>query len=277
MTLTDGNASIQQRRTGGASGFLRLTGVIWFIAAAIGQAAFIYFILAFYTPRTLSGDYAAWNDKLLIDGHIEGDGLGNVMFAAHVFGAALMTFGGLLQLVPQVRARLPALHRWNGRLFVIAACGLALGGLWLTWGRGTYLSLISAVAVSLNGVLILWFTIAALRLAIQRRFDDHRRWAMRAFIAVNGVWFLRVGMMAWVIGNQGPVGMNRQMSGPADIMLIFGCYLIPLAVLEVYFAAQRSASEAAKWCAGGLVLAMTGVMGLGIFGAVTLMWGPHIW
>ncbi len=255
---------------------LRRAGLIWFLTAAAGQAAFIYFIVVYYGGRTLAGDFAGWNDKPIITGHVPGDRMGNVMFALHVLPAAIITLGGLLQLIPQIRNRWPAWHRWNGRLFLFIAYGMACTGLILTWGRGTYLSVISGIAISLDGVLILIFGALAWRLAVKGDFDAHRRWAMRTFMVVNGVWFFRVGIMAWLILNQGPVGMTENLDGPADIALAFGCYLIPLAVLELYFAAQRSETPGPKYAVAALVFVMTGVMSVGIFGTVALMWGPFL-
>ena len=61
-----------------------------------------------------------------------------------------------------------------------------------------------------------------------------------------------------------------------DVVLTFGSYLIPLAVLELYFAAQRAKRP-------GLKLLATAVVGLaalftaaGVFGTVTLMWLPEL-
>lgn len=260
----------------GADRFLRATGTIWFAVAAVGQIAFVYFIIAFYGTRTAVGDYAGWNDKPLIDGHIAGDAVGNATFAAHVLLAAVVTLGGLLQLVPQVRRAIPALHRWNGRVFLVIAYVMATSGLWLSIARGTYLSVVSAVAIGVNALLILAFATLAWRLAATRRFDAHRRWAMRTFMVVNGVWFLRVGMMGWIFINQGPVGMTQTMSGPADIVLVFGCYLIPLAILEVYLAAQRAQAPTAKIAAGALVVAAAAFTAVGVFGTVAFMWAPHL-
>lgn len=248
----------------------------WFAVAAVGQAAFIWMIIAHYGRKTAAGDLAGWNDKPLIKGYLAGDAAGNVMFAIHVLLAAVVTLGGLLQLVPALRRRAPSLHRWNGRLFFVAAYVMALGGLWLTWGRSTYLSPVSAVSVSLNGVLILVFSSLAWRWAVARRIEAHRRWAMRAFLAVNGVWFLRVALMAWVLASGGGLGMNRTLSGPADIALQFGSYLVPLAVLEAYFHAQRSPSAAVRRRVAILLVAMTIVMAAGIGGAVAFMWGPYM-
>ena len=254
---------------------LRRSGLIWFCVAAIGQAAFIWMILAHFGRRTLVGDFAGWNDKPLIKGYVPGDDAGNLMFAVHVLLAAVVTLSGLMQLVPILRRRAPGLHRWNGRVFLTTAVVMAVGGLWLTWGRGTYLSLISAIAASVDGVLILAFAAQAWRTAVQRDFDAHQRWAMRAFLAVNGVWFLRVGLMAWAIATGG-LGMNQTLSGPADVVLQFGAYLIPLAVFEAYWRAGRSAKPAARrLTAAGMALAAA-VTALGVFGAVAFMWGPYM-
>jgi hypothetical protein len=255
---------------------LRRSGLAWFLVAAAGQGAFIWMILAHYGRNTLAGDPAAWNDKPLIKGYVAGDDAGNVMFAVHVLLAAVITLGGLMQLIPAIRRRAPALHRWNGRLFFVIAYLMAIGGLWLTWGRGTYLSLISAVSVSLNGVLILVCCAVAWRMAMKRRFDVHRRWAMRAFLVVNGVWFLRVALMAWVLITGGGLGMNRTLSGPADVALQLGSYLLPLAVLEIYLRAQDSRRAWVKRLGAAVVILATALTALGVGGAVLFMWGPYM-
>ncbi len=255
---------------------LRRSGLLWFLVAAMGQGAFIWMIIAHYGRKTVAGNLAGWNEKPLIKGYVAGDNLGNAMFAVHVLLAAVVTFGGLLQLLPAIRRRAPALHRWNGRLFFTIAFVMAAGGLWLTWGRHTYLSLISAISVSLNGALILLFAALAWRLAARRKFDAHRRWAMRAFLVVNGVWFLRVAIMAWVLISGGGLGMNHTLSGPADVVIQFGSYLVPLGVVEAYFHAQRSSRPVIKYRVAGLVLGMTLVTVGGIAGAVAFMWGPYM-
>jgi hypothetical protein len=256
---------------------MRWSGVAWFSVAAAGQLAFIGFILAFYGVRTLSGRFEAWNDKPLIKGYVGGDDIGNAVFAAHVLLAAVLTLAGLMQLIPGLRRPPPRLHRWTGRLFLTLAAVMALSGIWLTVVRETWLSSLSAVAILLDGVLILVFGAIALRQALRRRFEAHRQWAMRTFMVVSGVWFLRVGLMGWVLVNRGPVGMTDRMSGPADIVLTFGSYLIPLAMLELWFAAGRAHGPGLKLFAALLVSAAALFTALGVFGTVALMWGPYLW
>ena len=259
-----------------ASKALRWSGMLWFIIAAVGQTAFIGFIVAFYGARTVTGDFSGWNDKPLIDGYIEGDDTGNLIFAAHVLLAAVVTLGGLMQLIPAIRRKLPGLHRWTGRTVLVIAGFMALSGIWLALVRGTYLSLISNVAILIDALLILVFAGFAWRNAIKRRFEPHRMWAMRTFMVVSGVWFLRVGLMGWVVLNRGPAGMTADMSGPIDSVMTFGSYLIPLAVLELYFAAQRSPGVILKVLAAAVVVAAAAFTALGVFGTVAFMWGPYL-
>lgn len=263
-------------KTGAADRWLRRAGGLWFGTALIGQAGFIAFIVLYYGTRTLSGQFAAWNDKPIIKGYVAGDLSGNIMFAAHVLLAAVITLGGLMQLIEPLRRRFPALHRWNGRLFMLTALFMALGGIWLTWGRNTQLSQVSAIAITLNGALIVVCALIAWHHALRRRFDRHRSWAMRTFMLVNGVWFLRVGIMAWVLLNQGPVGMDGKLSGPADIALVFGCYLLPLGGLELYMWADRQGRALIKGLTAFAVCAATLFMALGIGGTIFLMWGPYM-
>lgn len=255
---------------------LRGASLLWLTVAAIGQMAFIGFILAFYGVRTAAGNFAAWNDKPLIDGYVQGDDLGNVVFAAHVLLASVVTLCGLMQLVPALRRKWPRLHRWSGRTFMVIALFMALSGVWLAVVRGTYLSVISAVAILINAVLILVFVGLAWRHAVKRRFEQHRRWAMRTFMVVSGVWFLRVGLMGWVLINHGPVGMNKTMSGPADIVMTFGSYLIPLAILELYEAAKRSASGPLKTLTAAVLAVAAAYTAAGVFGTIAFMWGPYL-
>jgi uncharacterized membrane protein len=180
----------------------------------------------------ISGDFAAWErNKGLIDGHIAGDAVGNLVFLAHVALAAILTFGGALQLFPQIRSRAIVFHRLNGRLFVLAAIAAAAGGLYLIWVRGTGMKsgLAESISITLNGLFIFACAGLAWRAARRKDIPAHQRWATRLFLVVNGVWFLRVGLMAWRLVTQGAFGME-----PFFTIWNFGSYLAPLALYELY-------------------------------------------
>ncbi|WP_332770411.1 DUF2306 domain-containing protein [Phenylobacterium sp.] len=257
-----------------AAGALEAAAKLWFAAAVIGQGLFVFYILAAYGPTTLSGDFAAWNqNKQLLKGYVPGDTAGNLAFAAHVLMAAVVTFGGTLQLVPQIRARAPAVHRWIGRAFLSTAILASLVGLYMVWVRPTGDSGANAIAISLDAVLILTFAGLAWRTAMARDFVRHRRWAMRTFMVANGVWFLRLGIVAYGFISK-PFGDAAPSMGTFFDIWNFGCYLVPLAILELYFLAKaRGGPRGRLAMAGGLVTA-TGLMSLGIAGTWFGMFAP---
>lgn len=266
-----------QTRRGGysAQSILKATGIAWFIPAAIGQWLFAYYVIAAFGPETVSGEWSAWNETRLIQGFTAGDLIGNLAFISHVLLAAIVMIGGTLQLFPPLRKRFPAVHRWTGRTYMTVAVFLAVGGIWMIWGRSTLLNPIGAWGTTINGVLIVIAAAIALNFAIRRQIDRHRRWAMRLFLLVSGVWFTRLGYMAWSILTGG-AGISRTMDGPFDLFIAFGSYLVPLAVLEIYFAASDSRSASFKLSAAGLTLAAATVTAIGVFGAWTIMWSPHV-
>lgn len=253
---------------------LKGSAALWFLTAVIGQWIFAFYVVAFYGGSALRGDTEAINNNL-VHGIIQGDIIGNVAVVTHLVLAVIITFGGPLQIVPQFRNRFPFLHRLNGRLYMATAFMISIGGLYMIWTRGTIGGLAQHLAISLNAVLIIVFAALALRHAIAREISTHRRWALRLFLAVSGVWFFRVGLMLWTSANKGPVGFDPvTFTGPFLNFLAFAQYLLPLAILELYFRTRASSPNQLVMAASLLVL--TVMTGMGIFAATTGMWLPRI-
>src|SRR5205085_11317910 len=135
---------------------LKAAAKFWFVVAVAGQWAFFYYISRFYGSSTLQCNFQLWTRyKMLIKGYVTGDTAGNLAFAAHALLAGIIAFGGALQLIPQIRARAMAVHRWNGRLFLVTALGVSLSGFYMNWVRHAQQSVIGAIGTTLNGVLII--------------------------------------------------------------------------------------------------------------------------
>lgn len=252
-----------------AQGALKAAGRLWFVTAVIGQWAFLYYIAAFYGPSTLTGHFEAWRrNKMLNMSYVQGDTAGNLTFAAHVLLAAVIAFGGALQIVPQIRARVPALHRWNGRLFMTVALGLAISGLYIVWVRERS-DLVGGLGVSINAAAIIVCVSLAWRKAVARDFVAHRRWALRAWIAGNGQWFTRVGFMAVAV-------LNRTWAGPFFAFWVFASTLVPLAVLELYLRADKDGGQRGRFAVAASLLVLTALTGVGIAGVYFAMWRPLI-
>jgi hypothetical protein len=254
---------------------LQASARFWFLTAVVGQWAFVYYIAAFYGGAAIQGELARWN-KVLVGGYVAGGTLGNVVLAAHLLLAVVITAGGPLQLVPWIRTRALPLHRWNGRLYILTAVIISLAGLYMVWTRGTAGGPLLRVGISLNGVLILICAALAWRFALARRIEAHRRWALRTFILVSGVWFFRVGLMFWIMLNKGPVGVGGDFDGPFVRLWAFGCYLLPLAVLELYLRARDQAGPTGKAAMAGALLVLTVATGIGVFGAAMGLWLPRV-
>ncbi len=250
-----------------AGGALRGAGGVWFLVALAGQWAFFYYIAAFYGTSTLSGNLEVWNRLQAIGRtpYVAGDTAGNMAYAAHALGAGIIAFGGALQLIPQIRTYAPAFHRWNGRLFLLTVTALSLSGFYLVWVRDTAPSSIDGLSTTFNGVLILVFAALALRNAMARNIDVHRRWAMRLYLVSNAQWFLRVGVFSYFVVN-GALGNKAEFTDPFIRFWTFGCYLVPLAVLQLYFHARDRGGSLTRFAMAGGLLAMTGLMAVGIFG-----------
>lgn len=254
---------------------LKAAAASWFVVAVLGQLMFVVYVIGFFGRAAVRGEFAAW-DKVLTHGIILGDTAGNLVVFLHLGFASLVTVGGILQLVPKIRQLAPTFHRWNGRVYLASALVMSVGGLIMVWTRGAAGALSQDIAISIMALLIIGCAVMAYRHARARRIDVHRRWALRLFLVVSGGWFFRIGLMFWILVNQGPVGFDPEtFQGPAITTLSFAQYLVPLAVLELYIRAQRSGPRGRFAMAAGLGV-LTLVMTVGIVAASMILWLPNL-
>lgn len=259
-----------------ASGALTASARLWFCVAVAGQLLFAAYVLVFYGGAVAGANLALWN-KVLPRGYVPGDTAGNLAVGAHMLMAVIITLAGALQLLPRLRVRAPRFHRWNGRLYVVLAVAASLIGLYMVWVRGSLGSFTQHLAISLNAVLIVLCAVMAVRHARARHLAAHRRWALRLFLVVSGVWFFRVGLTFWILINKGPVGFDPvTFQGPFLVLLTFAQTLVPLAVLELYLRAQQGSGAALRAATAAAIAALTVAMGVGIFAAAMMLWLPHM-
>lgn len=210
-------------------------------------------------------------------GYAAGDTPGNIVVAVHRLFAVLITVSGPIQPVPQIRSRAPLLHRWNGQLYRVAAFTASIAGLYMIWVRGIAGDDAQRIATTLNALVILLCAGMALRSALARDFATHRRWALRLFLAVSGVWFFRVGLMLSFAVFEGPVGFDaKTFQGPFLTGLAFAQFLLPLVVLEVYLRTQARARAGGRIAMAATLFMLTAAMGVGIAAASVGMWVPSI-
>src|ERR1700678_3870977 len=219
---------------------LRAAAGFWFVVAIIGQFVFAASVAIFYGNSAARGNWQGWNFGMS-HGYAPGPTLSHLAVVAHLSGAVLIILLGALQLTPQVRNRFPVFHRWNGRVYLFGAFAITTSAMYMIWIRGSVGDFPQHLGSTGNALLVWIFGGLALRSAIARDFIAHRRWALRLFIALLGVWFYRVLMTLWLVAWGRPAGFDAgTFTGPFLNFMAFGAYLLPLGVLEMYLRAQKS-------------------------------------
>ncbi|MDZ7648426.1 MAG: DUF2306 domain-containing protein [Cytophagales bacterium] len=203
--------------------------------------------------------------------------MGNLIVGLHLLFAAIIIFGGPVQIIPEFRKRAPILHRWNGRIYILTAILLSISGLFMVWVRGSVGGITQHVSISVNAILILISATMVMKYAIKRNFKDHRIWAIRLFLFVSGVWYFRVGLFFWLFVNQGPVGFDPEtFQGPILTILSLSQYTLPFVLFELYQMAIKSSEKMLVWTSAGLIFLFTIVIGVGTFAASLSIWIPKM-
>lgn len=259
-----------------AKSVLKAVATSWFVVAAFGQLIFVVYLFGFYGHTAVAGHLDTWN-QVVPGAYVPGELAHNSMVAVHLLFAALITAGGLLQLITGLRRWAPRFHRWNGRVYLVSAFVMGLGGLLMLLSGTGVGDMSMQIALSINALLIMLCAVMVLRHALAGRFAAHRRWALRLFLVVSGVWFFRIGLTFWIMVNQAPVGFDpKTFTGPALTIIAFAQYLLPLAILQLYFYVQDNAGSRGRLAMAGGLLVSTLATAIGIFAATMMLWLPQL-
>ncbi|MEP4079875.1 DUF2306 domain-containing protein [Haloferula sp.] len=133
-------------------------------------------------------------------GDVGGDVVWLAMLFAHVSSGLLALLSSLLQFSRKLLSRIPALHRWLGRIYVVSVLGiLCPSGFYLAlfakggfWGRLGFLLL---------GVLTFHFTLQGF-LALRRGSRDmnrHIEFMIRSFAMLTTAITFRIGHLTFYL------------------------------------------------------------------------------
>ena len=250
---------------------MQRAAAVWYAPVLIGQFIFAAYIIYTYGLPFFGGEIERWNHHIS-EAWMPKRPLGNGAVAAHLLLAVVIHIGGPLQLVPAVRRRFAAFHRWTGHAFVLGVMIAVISGVYMLIVReiGAWTL---RLGFSIQALLILWFTFFALRHAMARRIKDHMVWATRLFLAASAVWFFRVMIMIWFV-TTGGIGIDTS-DGTGwflDVMTV-GQFL-PLAVYEVYARLKTRGSNAGRYAMAIFLWIAAALTTLGVGVATVGAWFP---
>lgn len=111
----------------------------------------------------------------------------------HIFGGAIALIAGAFQFLPRMRERVPSVHRWTGRVYLIL--GVGVGGVSaLLIAPGIRSGFGGGIGISLLAVLWMWTGAMAYRAARLRDFESHREWMTRNY----ALTFAAVTLRLWL-------------------------------------------------------------------------------
>jgi hypothetical protein len=247
-----------------------LVAVTW-LSAAVFRA----YILAHYGGAVAQARTDEWN-SVLPHLHDRGTPLANVVIGVHFVAGAVLLLIGPLQLLGRVRARLPGLHRWIGRVYVVAALGAGVGGLVFIARKGTVGGIPMSLGLAGYGLLVTLCAAEAWRHARARRWDAHRAWAIRLFALTVGSWLYRMDYGFWTLFTNG-AGHTRSFNGWFDYVMDFFFYVPNLAVAELLIRARTDVASPATRSAASVVLVVAAsFLILATYFFTRYVWGPAI-
>jgi uncharacterized membrane protein len=149
----------------------------------------------------------------------------------HITAAAIALLMGPFQFLKVLRTKLPAVHRWMGRIYVTACIvgGIAGGSIALFSTSGL------PAGLGFLSLAILWvpFTLMAWISAMRKDFTAHERWMIRSFALTFAAVTLRIYLPIAVIEAKG------QFPVPAYQLIAWASWVPNLVIAELWIASRR--------------------------------------
>lgn len=254
---------------------LNLSVSAWLSSLIIAQLVFVSYLLLGYGLTAMASGWSTWN-AFNDSAYVENDLVGNLSYATHVLLAIAMILGGSLQILPSIRNRFTKFHRINGRIVVSLACLISLAGMYLIVFRGTVGNLLLHSLTAFSGVVILVSSFMAIKMAKNKNFAKHKVWAIRLYLAANGVLFFRLLMFAW-LSVFGTLGIDiKDFTGITVVGLSVASYVLPHLIAEWVRYAHKHPSPLITIPCACLLFGISAAFLLGLFAISVGSWYPSV-
>jgi hypothetical protein len=251
------------------SGKMLIT-TVWTSAALFGL-----YILAFYAAALYEDDMQRWN-KVLPGLYSRNSIATTSGIGFHFAAGGIILVLGSIQLIEKVRIRFPAVHRWIGRIYIVASLLAAVGGTAFIVLKGTIGGTAMDIGFGLYGVLMFLAAIQTYRYAVTKQLELHRAWALRLYALAIGSWLYRMDYGFWLLLTDG-LGHKPHFTGPFDRVMFFFFYIPNLIVAEAFIRARKyTASALLRIFASFTLFLATAFILVGTYFFTIYYWGPAI-
>lgn len=149
---------------------------------------------------------------------------GRILFYAHIALAPVALACLPLQLSPGLRRNMPAVHRWVGRIYVLAIFLSGIAGFRVAFN--TAAGPLAAGGFAVLAVIWVGVTAAGLVYGIRRNFPQHRAWMLRSVALTFAAVTLRL-----YLGASMSMELPFEFAYPAIAWL---CWVPNAIVMELY-------------------------------------------
>jgi Predicted membrane protein (DUF2306) len=249
------------------------TGRLFWLVTLAGLGMFGSYIMLRAAGATVE-NFGQW--KALVTGRpmpTAADWIANVSIGLHFLMGAVLVLAWPILLSARIRTRHRAVHRWTGRVYVVAGFLAGAGGMSFILTHGAS-SRAASIAFGIWGALMMLCAVMAYLCARAKRFDRHRAWAIRLFSMVLGSWLFDVEIQVWK-NLAGGVGMHPDdNSGPADLAMLY-LFFVPNWLVAEFFIRKLHRRLVLPGHLRGLAMAVFGAVGLAFGYAVLMLSATH--
>jgi len=251
--------------------------MIRLLVTTVWTSALIFgiYILAFYAIALFNDDFSNWN-RVLPSLYDPNNRTATIGIGVHFIAGGIILMLGCIQMISSVRNRYPELHRWSGRVYVLASIIAAVGGTVFIFLQGTIGGTVMDIGFGFYGLFIFIAAIFTVKYAMQKQMEKHRAWGIRLFALAIGSWLYRMDYGFWLMLADG-LGHRDDFHGPFDYFMSFFFYVPNLLVAEVIIGKFQLAKKPwIKVLSSIFLLLATVFLAIGTFYFTKHLWKPGI-
>lgn len=109
---------------------------------------------------------------------IESETVQYPLLIVHICTAMVALITGLVQFIDPIRLKKPRFHRYTGRVYVLSVMISGLTAIGLFFYEKDYSRALSFLVLALLWLFTSW---KGYRTAVNRKFEEHRKWMVRSF------------------------------------------------------------------------------------------------